>query len=46
MFLYETHRQMTLHLLTDVLDGPLFSFEGSEVEILKLHTEDCFLLGK
>ena len=46
MCLYETHRQMTFHLLTDLLDGQLFSFGGSEVAILKLKIEDWFLLDK
>ena len=46
MCLYKTHRQMTFHLLTDLLDGQLYSFEGSEVAILKLKIEDWFLLDK
>ena len=46
MYLYETRRQMTFHLLTGVLDGPLYTFEGSEVAILKLKSEDWFLLDK
>ena len=46
MCLYETHRQTTFHLLTDLLDGQLYSFEGSEVAILKLKIEDWFSLDK
>ena len=46
MCLYETHRQMTFHLLIDLLDGQLYSFEGSEVAILKLKIDDWFLLDK
>ena len=46
MNLYETRRQMTFHLSTGVLDGPLYTFEESEVAILKLKIEDWFLLDK